>query len=509
MALSVSTRAAALGRLALKRAYALLAGVLLFVPRPILDAQPAAPPGYWQTKGHLIVDASGQPVRIAGVNWFGFETSNFAPHGLWVRNYRDMMDQIKTLGYNTIRLPFSNEMFEPSNTPNGIDFDKNPDLAGCSALEILDRIIDYGGRIGLKIILDRHRPSSGSQSALWYTAACPEDRWISDWQMLAQRYLNSPAVIGADLHNEPRGAACWGCGDYWLDWRAAAQRAGNAILAVNPNWLIIVEGVESYNGDYYWWGGNLMGAADYPVVLDIAGRLVYSVHDYPASIFNQPWLTDPAFPDNLSAVWDRHWGFLIKNDTAPVVVGEFGTRLDTTEDVRWLDALINYMGADAGGAHWLYWSWNPNSADTGGLLLDDWISIDIRKHAKLRAIQFPLQVPGTNPVAASGCRVFYRLTNDWGSGFTADVSVMNTSPNDLNGWRLTWTFPGNQRITDLWNGALEQNDAVVAVLPAAWNANIPNGAVLSFGFVATYSGSNAAPADFALNGVACESAPGF
>lgn len=502
---------AALGRFGLKRAHALLlAGVLLvFVPRPALEAQAPALSGYWQTKGHLIVDASGQPVRIAGVNWFGFETSNFAPHGLWVRSYRDMMDQIKSLGYNTIRLPFSNEMFEPSSLPNGIDFSKNSDLAGCTALEILDRIINYADRIGLRIILDRHRPSAGSQSALWYTAAYPEDRWISDWQMLAQRYLNNPAVVGADLHNEPRGAACWGCSDPLLDWRKAAQRAGNAILSVNPNWLIIVEGVESYNGDYYWWGGNLAGAADYPVFLDVPDRLVYSIHDYPASIFNQPWLTDANFPDNLPAIWDRHWGFLIQSDMAPVLVGEFGTRLQTTEDVQWLDALISYMGKDASGAHWLYWSWNPNSADTGGLLLDDWISVDVRKQLKLRPIQFPLQDSIGDPASTSGCRVFYRVTKDWGTGFTAETSVMNTTASDLNGWRVTWTFPGNQTITSLWNGTLEQNEGVVAVRPADWNAIIPNGAVLSFGLVADYSGNNAAPMDFALNGVACESAPGY
>ena len=53
-------------------------------------------------------------------------------------------------------------------------------------------------------------------------------------------------VIGADLHNEPHAPACWGCGDKALDWRLAAERAGNAILAVNPNWLIFVEGVNCY-----------------------------------------------------------------------------------------------------------------------------------------------------------------------------------------------------------------------------------------------------------------------
>ncbi|MFD2881576.1 cellulase family glycosylhydrolase [Paenibacillus rhizoplanae] len=58
--------------------------------------------------------------------------------------------------------------------------------------------------------MDRHRPDSGGQSTLWYTAAYPESRWLSDWVMLANRYANNPTVIGADLHNEPHGTASWG-----------------------------------------------------------------------------------------------------------------------------------------------------------------------------------------------------------------------------------------------------------------------------------------------------------
>ncbi|MFZ4732725.1 MAG: cellulose binding domain-containing protein, partial [Pirellulales bacterium] len=57
--------------------------------------------GYLHTAGSQILDAANKPVRIAGVNWFGFETSNFAPHGLWARGYKEMMDQMKSLGFNT------------------------------------------------------------------------------------------------------------------------------------------------------------------------------------------------------------------------------------------------------------------------------------------------------------------------------------------------------------------------------------------------------------------------
>src|SRR6266566_8855845 len=55
--------------------------------------------GYWHTSGRQILDSANQPVRIAGVNWFGFETNNDVAHGLWSRDYKSMIDQMKSLGY--------------------------------------------------------------------------------------------------------------------------------------------------------------------------------------------------------------------------------------------------------------------------------------------------------------------------------------------------------------------------------------------------------------------------
>lgn len=83
------------------------------------------------TNGNRIVDSAGQTVILQGVNWFGFETSNHAPHGLWTRDYKDMLAQIASLGFNTVRLPFSLEALRSTNT-SGIDYGggRNAALAG-------------------------------------------------------------------------------------------------------------------------------------------------------------------------------------------------------------------------------------------------------------------------------------------------------------------------------------------------------------------------------------------
>ncbi len=168
--------------------------------------------GPWHTNGTQLVDANNQPVRIAGVNWFGFENDTFVVHGLEYSNYKDMLEQIKHEGYNTIRLPYSNQLFDASSKPNSIDYTKNSDLQGLQGVQLLDKIIDSASNIGLHIILDQHRPDAHAQSALWYTDIYPQTRWIADWQMLAKRYQANPMVVGADLHNEPHAPACWGCG---------------------------------------------------------------------------------------------------------------------------------------------------------------------------------------------------------------------------------------------------------------------------------------------------------
>src|SRR5690606_16218224 len=231
----------------------------------------------------------------------------------------------------------------------------------------------YAGQIGLRILLDHHRSDAGAGpngSGLWYTSAYPESRWISDWTMLAARYAGNPTVIGADLHNEPHGSATWGSGGV-NDWRLAAERAGNAILAVNPNWLIIVEGVEQASSGNYWWGGNLSNAGTHPVRLNVPGRLVYSAHDYPASVYPQSWFNDPNYPKNLPQVWDRNWGYLFRQNIAPVMLGEFGSKLATASDQQWFNQLTAYLAGDldGNGTHdlaagqqgisWTYWSWNP------------------------------------------------------------------------------------------------------------------------------------------------------
>ncbi len=259
--------------------------------------------GGWTTSGTKILAPSGAQYIISGINWYGFETPDMVAHGLWSLDIPTVLNMVKSYGYNTLRLPYSDQMWESNPVPqNDVGCTS---CAGLHARDVLAKIVNYAGSIGLHVILDDHRSEAGEsaeQNGLWYTSAYPESSWISDWvsvqrwvhgqaqtlgssDTVAVNYLASdglPTVLGYDLRNEPHvqgtyvneytTGSSWGSGDginpttnpnpnpfapacvstsSCFDWRLAAERAGDTILgdAHSHSWsnpLLFVEGVSAY-----------------------------------------------------------------------------------------------------------------------------------------------------------------------------------------------------------------------------------------------------------------------
>ncbi|WP_144781982.1 cellulase family glycosylhydrolase [Microbacterium sp. BH-3-3-3] len=545
-------------RRVLRRAAALVAGATLVAAGAI--AAPAASaatslPGWLSTQGSTIVTASGAPFTIKATAWFGMETSNCAPHGLWSIALDDGLSAIAGMGFNTIRLPFSNECLaaKASNSINGA---VNPGLVSLTPLQLMDTVVARAKAHGLSVILDRHRPDSAAQSELWYTGQYSEQRWIDDWKMLAARYKNESAVIGVDLHNEPHGGACWNCGDPARDWRAAATRAGDAVLGVNPRLLIIVEGVERQNdGTNTWWGGGLKDVGAAPVTLAVKNRVVYSPHDYPASVYAQPWFSASGYPANLEAVWDANWGYLVRKNIAPVLLGEFGTKLETASDRAWLDALVAYLAKTK--ISYAYWSFNPNSGDTGGLVADDWRTPQKAKLAALAPILTPAAAPapqpapipstpaptttprpsvtptptptpkptpaptptatpkpatpspkpstpvppspaptpkpgaGTAPGARAGITATWVPQSTWGEGYVAELTVTATGP--VTKWSVSFDAAGTTAVSNAWGMRCSVAAGRVTCTGADWAASLAPGQTVRVGLQAAATRAPSSP----------------
>ncbi|WP_432128547.1 glycoside hydrolase family 6 protein [Streptomyces sp. bgisy082] len=108
----------------------------------------------------------------------------------------------------------------------------------------------------------------------------------------------------------------------------------------------------------------------------------------------------------------------------------------------------------------------------------------------------------TAGAAAPGCKVDYRITNQWNTGFGADVTVTNTG-DPVASWTVEWSYAGNQQVTQGWNATITQSGAAVTARSLSYNGALTTGGSTSFGFNGSHSGTNAVPATFKLNGVTC------
>ena len=101
------------------------------------------------------------------------------------------------------------------------------------------------------------------------------------------------------------------------------------------------------------------------------------------------------------------------------------------------------------------------------------------------------------------CHVTYTKNSEWPGGFTAQVVIANTGTTAINGWSLTFTFPGDQKITSNFNGGFSQTGENATLTNASYNGTIAPGASITDGFQGTWTSNDTNPTSFSVNGTAC------
>ncbi len=541
-------------------------------------------------QGNKIVDKAGTEVWLTGANWFGFNATERVFHGLWSVNLEDTTKSMADHGINIVRVPISTQLLlewksGQAAVSSGVNTYVNPELTGKTSLQVFDRFLELSEKYGLKVMLDVHSAeadNAGHFVPVWWKGTITTEDFYTAWEWVTARYKNNDTIVAMDIKNEPHGTANssprakWDSSTDQDNFKNVCQTAGRRILAINPEVLILCEGIETYpkegvswsstnEKEYYntWWGGNLRGVTDHPVDLGAnQDQLVYSPHDYGPLVYEQSWFQKPFTKATLEAdVWDPNWLFIHKQGIAPLLVGEWGGRVgqDERQD-RWLTALRDLM-IERKISH-TFWSLNPNSGDTGGLLLDDWKTWDSAKYALLKPslwqdggkfVSLDHQVPlggansttgkslgdlGSNPppvtptptptatatptatptptptptatstptpVPAGSCTVTYQAST-WSSGMSVNVKVKNTGTSTLSGWTLGFTLPGGQSLQQGWSATWTQTGQSVTATNVAWNGTLAPGASIDVGFNGTHSGSTASPTAFTLNGATCQTA---
>lgn len=360
-------------------------GSRLFAQRPLLPPiESTFLPSYslpLSTKGRDIVDSENRRFKLSSVNWYGGSDELFVPGGLDVQHRNVIAQTIRQLGFNSVRLPYSDEMVmsNPPILPHLLL--ANPDLMGLRALDVFEAVVTALTEAGIAVIVNNH-----ITTARWCCDADPcdaswrndhlgicrvrqtEEDWIEHWETVMTRFVDNPYVVGADLRNEVRGL--WGTMP-WEAWAAAAEKCGNRLLRMNRDWLIIVGGTES--------GNDLAGVSTRPVRLDVDRRVVYSAHVYSWSGWGsrEGSYAKRSYPSFVQSM-RNNWAYLVEGNLDPVWVGEFGApRNPGKGDQHYWENLMRYLksiDADFG-----YWAINPrkgleNVVETYRLVEDDWIT---------------------------------------------------------------------------------------------------------------------------------------
>jgi hypothetical protein len=239
--------------------------------------------------------------------------------------------------------------------------------------------------------------------------------WVAAWKSLAADVVSDPVMrnrVMFDILNEPDARSIkWqsgpGRGGYGMT--ALYEMAMDAIYSVAPTSLMLIEGTGQQNTIAMNWGDGfatdpaaVAAAGVDPALLDsaapffikllskpYAGNVIVSPHVYPPSVSLR---RDPAVVTGagLARRLTTSFGYLTKKGFCdsggacrifPVVFGETGSRFSDALDVKMLNDFATYMQTDDGThaaiPNMIWWCWNANSGDTGGIVADNWLDVSV------------------------------------------------------------------------------------------------------------------------------------
>lgn len=297
-----------------------------------------------------------------GINFFGFETEAKVVHMLWCQPLEWHIDRISEIGFNMVRLPVSEDFIMSdwnSMYPNEGSVNPSFPEAHLKSIEILDRFFDLTAAKNISILFDIHRLVVSGQSPkpfienTIYTFV----RFMDAWVKLLKRYADRPNLVAIDVFNEYQS-------NDWNDWKNLAQITINHIEATFPNrFIFYVEGDQ--------WGGDLSSAGANPIVVTSRAqdRVFYSIHKY--------WFSDQQSKWDQQALinsWETSFGYL--NDK--VMIGEWGFMTEDDWQIQWAKWFVDYLKSK-NIRDTFFWSWNFDSSDTKGVLLDNCYQINDQK----------------------------------------------------------------------------------------------------------------------------------
>ncbi len=573
------------------------------------------PPPIVATKDGELVDASGQPIHLHGVNFFGLNTQGYLG-GTWstdpmAGDFATVVWRQKALGFNAVRVPFSFSLFKnPAQTPT---FSCQPPDAAALAAATADPQ-DPGCTLPPPPLMrdpDRssgrcngYLPTSNVRDLFLYTVKfyvdngfyvladnhLREDRtaiddfqaWVEGWKDVTRELEAYPPAHGRvliDLLNEP--------GEKGLDWNHLGPMyltAMDAIWSESQHFPFLIEGTGQESIGANWGDGFCTDqskltstGSPLPFFNTLASKpyadwMVLGPHVYGPSVTN----ADGRFQgkdlfDRLDLSFGAHnsKGLAVTSRTLrpPVAIGEFGSKFEDDRDKAWLHDFSLYLRrSDAAAApgmqpigNWFYWDWNANSGDTGGLVTDDWKTLQWEKLRYLRGLGLtpwyaspaataapvapaptpppapapppspptatppatsapaapspaPATPPSVTPPADDGhCHVKVSLDATWKADgqthatFNLFFTLTDQTPTKVP-FALAVKSPAWRQLTQAWNveEAKLADGALQGTVRADWASLLPGGHnVVNIGFIVAGDGDDLRPQDVTVDGRSC------
>jgi endoglucanase len=366
--------------LALAAAFALLTST----------ASAASAPGI-AVAGNQLVDGSGAPLRVAGVNRSGSEYACAQGWGMFDGPTDDAsIAAIASWGVNAVRLPLNEDCWLGI---NGV----NPAYAGVNYRSAIRAYVTRLQAHGLDVILDLHWGAAGNQRALGQEQAPDADHAPAFWSSVASQYKGVSGVA-FDLFNEPHDIS-WSC---WLNgcttpagWKATGmQQLVRAVRNAGARQPVIVEGLG--------WGGDLSGwLANKPS--DPAGQLAAGWHIYNFS------------GCNTTSCWDSTVAPVARQ--VPVVATEVG---ESDCAGGFLNTLLPW--ADSHHVGYVAWAWNVASCGGGPSLISDYSGTPTPYGAAYKSY---LSGSGGKPAPAARFDFEDGTTQGWAVSWGSTLAVSN------------------------------------------------------------------------------------
>jgi hypothetical protein len=285
--------------------------------------------------GTQLVDSSGRPVRLRGVNRSGTEYACAQGWGIFDGPSDSASVQaIASWKANVVRVPLNETCWLGI---NGVA----PAFSGDAYRRAIADYVALLNRTGLAVILDLHWTAAGTAKALGQAPMPNRDHTPEFWRQVAAAYKGNNRVI-FDLFNEPFPDNNSDTPEAWRCWRDGGACSGMSFQAAGMQELVdAVRGTGASNV-------ILVGGIQYASRLTswLANEPTDPLRNLAASwhIYNFSWC-------NTLACWDSEAAPVAQR--VPLVLGELG---QNDRGSAFVTSLMDWMDARQGS--YLAWVWD-------------------------------------------------------------------------------------------------------------------------------------------------------